>query len=192
MSDRDAFLRELLESGATEEEAMELLAGAVAPAAPSAALRARLLETIGRGGRLERFADAIAALLDVTADRARELLDGIDRATSFSAGLFPGMEAFAFAGGPRVAGLVTGFIRMKPGTVFPEHLHVGRERVFVVSGRLRDSDGSLVGPGEEKVMEPGTSHSFTVLDGPDLVYLAVVETGIEIGGELIGPDDPRL
>jgi anti-sigma factor ChrR (cupin superfamily) len=190
--DRDAFLAELLEQGLTEAEAMELLALAVAPVDPPPALRDRIVATLASGGRLERFAEAVARLLDVGADKARALLDGIDRAESFAMGLMEGMESYSVEGGPAVAGSITGFIRIKPGTTFPHHVHVGREHVLVVTGRLRDSDGVELGPGDEKVMEPGTAHSFVVLDGPDLVYLAVVADGIEVNGQRIGPDDPRI
>ncbi len=185
----DSFLRELVESGVAEEDALALLADAVTPVEPPDTLRAQLLETIGRGGRLERFGASVARILDIGLDRARELLDGIDRAASFTPGPLPSLEGYDVTGGPAVAGAIAGFVRMKPGSEFPLHVHVGREHVLVVSGALRDSAGRTLGPGDELVMEPGTEHSFDVLPGADLVYLVVIEKGIEVGGRLIGPDE---
>lgn len=188
---RDALLRELLDEGELDEELLGRIAGALGPqAAPTADARRRLFETVSRGGRLHRFADRVAELLDVDVARARTLLDGIDDKDSWEASPLPNVRLYHVAGGSRVAGAITGFVRIPEGGVFPEHDHSGDETVLIVQGRCRDShDGSILVPGDLARMTPSDgAHEVLALPGPALVYLAVVFEGIAIGGQHFGPD----
>ncbi len=62
----------------------------IVPVEPSAAVHARLLGSLG-GGRFEAFSSRMASLLDVTIDRARELLGLIERPESWEAAA-PGLQ----------------------------------------------------------------------------------------------------
>jgi putative transcriptional regulator len=164
----------------------------LAPQKPSPDLRARIMGDLAPAARLTRFADAVAGLIDVAVDRARELLAGIDDAANWTPGPAPGVELFHIDGGPATANAIVGFIRVAAGGDFPEHKHLGEEKVFVLQGGFEDSAGSVYEPGDLAVETADTEHHFQACDGPELIYLVVAEQGIEMFGETIGPDDPEL
>lgn len=179
----DAFLRELqgLESDPSDA-ALERLADALEPVAPSAGARSQLMAAIPRSGRHERFAAAVAELLDLGMARARALLDALDDASLFSQEM-PGIALCWVEGGPRVANAVRGFVRVAAGTHFPQHAHFGEERVLVLQGSYVDpARGRVFRPGDVDVMGEGTAHDYLVpADGPDLVMLSVTQVGLRIG-----------
>jgi hypothetical protein len=85
--DSDAFLLDLTqESRADDAPALGLqrLSEALPAVAPSADLRARLLDDARPQERLARFAGVVAELLDVGIDHARRLIERIDDATAWS------------------------------------------------------------------------------------------------------------
>jgi hypothetical protein len=161
-----------------------------APVSPSDSLRDRLMRSALPGARFERFACRIAALMEIGQERASQWLGAIDDAASW-APMGPGVELFHIEGGPSVANAITGFVRVAPGAMFPPHRHVGDEVVLVIQGGYRDSDGSVYGLGAEVPGAPDHEHHLTALPGTALIYLAIVFGGVEVGGELIPPGDPR-
>ena len=186
--DNDDFLGE-----AGDPAALDALADALSPVAPAASVRARLLASIEAPGRLHHFAQRVAALLDVSAERAAALLDRIDDAASWEPGPFDGVALFHIEGGPAVASAVTGFVRVEPGARFGEHTHLGAERVLLLTGSLHEEGtGAVARAGELVEAGAGTSHAFVARPGPALVYLAVIDEGVDIGGTVMRADDPRL
>jgi quercetin dioxygenase-like cupin family protein len=155
---------------------------------PPAALRARLLDAAVSPSRLARFAEQVADLLDVGLDKARELLARIDDPAAWSHDL-PGISFLWVEGGPRVAQAVRGFVRVQAGLEFPHHEHLGDEVTLVLQGAFEDHDRKRVfRPGDIDRMSQGTSHGFHVLsDGPDLLKLAVVQTGLRALGQTYLP-----
>jgi quercetin dioxygenase-like cupin family protein len=155
-----------------------------------------LLRGAPLGGRLHRFAEPLAQLMDVDLARARALLDHIDAPGAFEAGPFPGLDITLchVEGGPAVANAITGFVRVAPGLSFPEHEHLGEEHVLVLQGRLVERGTGLEsGPGDIVTRAAGTSHELSALPGgTDLLYLAVVQTGVKIGDAVMGPGSPEL
>lgn len=174
-----------------DPELLGALAAAL-PTAPPAALKERLLRSVESASRFERFAARVGELCDLARDAAQRLLDSTTDAAKWVVMPDGAAELFDIQGGPRVAGCVTGFIRMKEGAVFPEHAHVGEERVLVLQGGFIDDDGRRYRAGDEAVRAPDTAHSFTAAPGPDLLYLVVVEKGIRIGEMVLGPGDPGI
>ncbi len=189
MADPDDSYEDLLEAS---DDDLALPLEALDPVDPPASLRQRIMQSIAQGGRLHRFADALSDALDVSVERAKALLDRVDDLTEFVPSLPPQATIFHVEGGPRVAAAITGFIRMAPGSVFPPHTHEGDELVLVVQGRLREDDGTEAGPGEIRRRPPGSTHSFEVLPGPDLVYLAVLFDGLRIGETVVRPGDSGI
>lgn len=190
MSTRDdeLFDRFLLESGGAD-----VLGNLVPPATPSPTLRARILGAAKAEGRLDRFADATAQMLDLSRADAQALLDRVDDPYVWSQGLVPGMKLFHVQGGPGVQGAITGFVRIDSGASFPDHEHLGEEEVLVVQGSCLDSvDGKIYRPGDRVRMAEGSVHSFSVRPGPDFLYLAVVFNGIRVGDQELRADDPRM
>lgn len=183
----DAFLEDV-------EDVEALVKGLTAPTAkPDGGLRAALLAAASSEGRFARFADVVAKLLDVDRARAATTLDRIDTPDAWYSSALPNMDLIDIEGGPAVAEAVTGFVRLPAGTQFPEHTHAGEENVLVIQGSFQDDQsGVIYRPGDVATMPGGSTHSFTIRDGPDLVYMLVVQKGVTIGGEFFGPDDPRV
>jgi anti-sigma factor ChrR (cupin superfamily) len=103
------------------------------------------------------------------------------------------MELLHVEGGPRVKGAITGFVRLGSGVSFPEHEHLGDEEVLILQGSCVDSIDHRVSRAGDRVRMPcGTVHSFSVREGPDLVYLAVVGTGLRVNGQELLAHDLRL
>ena len=162
-------------------------------AGPSIAVRERLIASCENTNRFEQFASRVGELIDVAKDKAERLLAAIDSATSWGDGPIPGMSLYHLDGGPSVSNAVVGFIRLEAGLGFPTHTHLGDEIVLVLQGRCTDEDGTVSEVGDEIVKASGTTHAFaTDPDGPDFVYLAVVQEGVEIGDMVFRPGDPGL
>jgi putative transcriptional regulator len=172
----------------------ELLAdllGATA-VAPSAGLKDRLLKSasaVTSAQRYATFVDRIAQLTDLAKDKANDLLNALDDAARWVGG---GTETALFHvdGGPRVANAIVGFVRMREGAQFIEHEHVGDEVMLILQGGLV-MNGKTYRAGDEIPSKGGTSHSFVAAPGPDLMYLGVIQGGMKIEGNLIGPNDPK-
>jgi quercetin dioxygenase-like cupin family protein len=183
----DGFLLELMAAGADHEE-IARLCDVLEPMDPPATLRERVLAEVEAGGRLHRFADTVAEMLDVSIERARELLDGIDDKSVWKKGPSEDVTLYDVPGGARTEGSITGFVRVARGGLFPEHDHLGEEHVLIVQGRCIDSyDGRRLGPGDTTHKTPGSPHHIEVLPGPALVFLTVVREGVEIGGKAVRP-----
>ena len=153
--------------------------------APPPAARDRLLASVRTENRFAEFGAQVARLIDYTEEAADALLRKIDDAASWVVGPSPGSHLVHFDPGPRLAGALTGFVRIDAGAPFPEHEHVGYEQVLVFQGAYRDSDGTIYTRGALVENEDGSEHSFVALPGPDLVYLVVLGEGLKIGGVLL-------
>jgi quercetin dioxygenase-like cupin family protein len=151
--------------------------GLVVPVAPSPDLKAQLLASTG-GGRFEKFADRMAALFDVTVERARELLGLVERAASWENPV-PGVSLIHFDGGPACAAADCGFVRIAPGCTFPWHMHRGEEVNVILSGVMRDQDGKVFRAGDELVQAQDTEHDLTAVDD-EVIYVARALNGIEV------------
>ena len=50
-------------------------------------------------------------------------------------------------------------MRMQPGAVTIPHTHKRREEYFIIEGDLIEDDGTVLGPGDYIIQEPGTTHN---------------------------------
>lgn len=194
MAPDDDFLKALEESCRDEGQDASLddlvLVGRSAmPIAPRAALRERLLREAAQPGRLNDFAALVAQELDLSEERASELLNSLDDPSVWKSPGFPATEFCWVEGGGRVENAVRGFVRVEAGADFPEHEHVGRERVLVIQGGLIDSvTGEWSGAGALLKRSAGSSHGFHVPEGgPALLILSVIHEGVRLGGTLMTP-----
>lgn len=186
--DLDDFLRE-----AGDIDLVSAVADALAPVAPPPALRDRVLASIVDEGRFERFAAEVARLMDVGLDGARALLDSMTDSSRWQPGPVDAVKIFHIAGGPAVHGAVTGFVRLDAGARFPEHTHLGHETVMILQGSCEDDvSGEIHRPGDVAEALADTTHGITARPGPDLLYLAVVQEGVDIGGTVLRAGDPRI
>lgn len=161
-------------------EAAHVLVAAAPVVAPSPAVKARLLASVG-GGPFERFSSRLAQMFDVTVDRARELLGLIEREASWDQPI-PGLgvRLVHFAGGPACATADCGFVKIDAGCTFPWHTHRGREVSVILSGTLRGHDGALYHPGDEVEFPAGTQHDISAGAEP-VIYVSFATNGIELG-----------
>lgn len=170
----------------------ELLDALPPAAAPPSALKDRLMKSAAAATPSERFdafVERIAQLTDLAKDKAAALLDALDDAARWVGG---GTDTAIFHvdGGARVANAIVGFVRLREGTQFIEHEHVGDEVMLILQGGLV-MNGVTYRAGDEVRSKGGTSHTFVAAPGPDLLYLGVIDGGMKIDGNLIGPNDPN-
>jgi quercetin dioxygenase-like cupin family protein len=151
---------------------------ALVAVAPPADVEARLLASTG-GGRFERFASRIAALFDVSVDRARELLGLVESPSAWEHPV-PGVSLIHFEGGPACTAADCGFVRIARGCKFPWHTHRGEEVSVIMSGSLRDLDGKLLRAGDELVHQADTEHELVAAGDDDVIYVARAMNGIEV------------
>lgn len=155
--------------------------------APSPEVKRRLMASVG-AGRFEAFSDRLVRMFDVTLDRARELLGLIERPASWIPQVVPGISFVDFEGGPAAAAADCGFVRLKPGTMFPPHTHLGEEVTMILAGQVRDVTADrVIGPGEDYVRPQGTTHYLICIGDEDCIYASRANNGIEIGGVRVHP-----
>lgn len=163
-------------------ESLSGLALELEPVQPSPALRERILASAQKG-RFAQFAERFAKMFDVAVDRAKELLDLVDQPSAWEDGPCEGSGLIHFDAGPATVGADTGFVRVKPGVLFPWHTHGGLETNLVLQGSCIDSDGTVYKRGDVFVNQPGTAHEFRAAEG-DLDYVfAVVVFGVDFDAE---------
>jgi quercetin dioxygenase-like cupin family protein len=56
-------------------------------------------------------------------------------------------------------------IRMDPGTITTKHVHTLREEYLILEGDIVESDGTVLGPGDYVIYEPGTEHNSRTVNG---------------------------
>jgi anti-sigma factor ChrR (cupin superfamily) len=172
-------------------EALADLALSLPRTAPSPDVRARVLESVSKTNRFEMFAARVAELIDVGVEKARALLGNIDDATMWVATRVPGVFSYDLPVGPAAADAVVGFVRIRPGDVFPDHEHMGDEANLVLQGSAVDATGRILRRGDLVRMSLGTHHELRARSGPDFIYLGVAHKGFLMFGEHIKPGDPR-
>jgi len=156
----DPALRAELEA---HRDAAAALGDDLAAVAPSPALRARLLASVDATvapGPLDRFAAKVAAMFDVTIDKARMFLGWIDEPARWEATALPWVRQCHLPAGPAWAGADCGLVRMSAGAEFPWHAHDGEELTLVLAGRARTSDGEVLGPGDEMRVTADAQHDY--------------------------------
>jgi putative transcriptional regulator len=176
-------------------EALSLLALALPPEHPHPTARTRLLTSVAEqqrgleevgGGRLGTFVEQLASFFDVTAERARTLIDLVSDRTAWTIGPATGVSLIHILPGPRFAGADAGFVRMAPGARFPRHRHLGHEFGLILEGGFTDESGVVVRAGERHELAAGTSHDFVALP-EGCLFAALVLGGIEFL-ESLAPD----
>jgi anti-sigma factor ChrR (cupin superfamily) len=186
----DAFARDVEGSASVDgyrshelSDGLSYVTNELPPIAAAAAFRERLLAAALPEQRLVRYAEPIAALLDVDLAAAEALIARIDDPSAWIEFL-PGISLLPTPSGPRARGALRGFVRVRAGVEFPEHSHLGDEAVMIMQGYYSDSvTGAVFGPGDTPRMAVDTHHSFRVLaDGPDLLGLVVAFGGLRAQG----------
>lgn len=145
--------------------------------------RARLLGAVAHGG--ERFAplfDKLSQFFDLSVAALREVFTRAEQADQWQPGPLPWVSLFHLQGGPAVAGLDTGLVKLKKGMPFPPHRHLGRERVLVLEGSYRDHEQRYYGPGDLHDMAKGTEHALQMSADEDVLIAVILSAEIEVVG----------
>lgn len=147
---------------------------------PSPEVKLRVLASIG-GGRFAHHAASIAAMFEVSVDRAHELLGLIERSASWRTQL-PGVSMIGFKGGASLGRAECGFLRLAPGTTFPMHAHVGEEEALVLTGQVHDATNDRVlSPGEGWRLPAGTRHELVGQGDEPCICAVCARGGIMFG-----------
>lgn len=171
-----------------DSELLATIVAGLAPVEPHASLKERLMGSLAGVSQLEHFSQRIAALVDIARAPAQALLAALADAERWI-GAGTEMALFHVDGGPRLANAIVGFVRMPAGACFPEHEHVGAELMLVLQGGLV-VDGVTHRAGAELTSPAGSSHTFAAAEGPDLLYLGIIQGGMNIDGNHISPSNP--
>jgi len=151
---------------------------------PPQLLRERLLSTVARP-RL-RFAPLfgpLSELFDLGDTALANLFEHAESPEAWATSQIPGTRLFHLQGGPRVAHADNGLVRVAAGTRFPQHRHLGLERVLVLDGGYRDEpSGRLYLAGAWHELEPGSSHAYSALPERELLIAVSVVTGVDVEG----------
>ena len=158
-------------------EAFALVGWALAPIAPAATLRARILQALD--GRFDGVLERLARFFDLGIEAARRLLDSLDTTAPWKAGPIPGLEVLTVEAGPARAQAYTGLLRMAPGLRFPAHRHLGAEETLVLDGGIRQDDGLDVEAGTLLRKQPGSAHAFVVDEAGECIAALVLHGGID-------------
>jgi quercetin dioxygenase-like cupin family protein len=162
---------------------LDALANALAPTAPPAVgLRARLFGNIAGRERFSPFLDRLITLFDLPEDETRREVEAIVDPDAEWEPMIDGCSFRDFEGGPALGEAHAGLIRLQPGAVFPNHRHVGEERMLLLQGRVRDSEGNEYRAGDSIVSADGSAHEMLAIGDEEVIYAAVV-VALEFSGE---------
>jgi hypothetical protein len=158
--------------------ALEALAAALPPGAPSVATRARLLESLAGPERFRPFFGELGRRFDLALPPLRAVLALIDDPKQWLASPLPGVRLIHFAAGPALAGADAGFVLVPAGMTFPRHRHLGPEMAVVLEGIVHDT-GRTYGPGQVVEWPAESTHDYRAGEARDLVVM-VAHHGIEL------------
>lgn len=162
---------------------LDALASALEPAAaPAHGLRARLFGHITGRERFSPFLDRLITLFDLPEADTRREIEAINDPDAEWEPMLDGCRFRDFDGGPALGDAHAGLIRLEPGAVFPNHRHVGEERMLLLQGRVRDTEGNEYRAGDWIVSADGSAHEMLAIGDEEVIYAAVV-TALEFSGD---------
>ncbi len=168
----------------------DALSDAVAPEqiTPPTDIRSRLLADISQIAPYSLYHDKMAKILLGSKDALERELKAMPHPRTWVDGPIPRCRLYPCVADAAPRDAIRTLVLMESGSHFPEHEHLGDETVLILQGSLLHHDGKVSRPGEVLHMGKGTSHAFDVPEGLDLIYLAVVDKGLQIGDLLVSPD----
>ena len=159
------------------------LASLVVPGAPPPGVLARVVGEMESPGRFARFVEKVAALFDLTRERALALLESVSQPDGWLPGPAEGIQLLPVETGPAKEGMLAAFVRLPPGVRFPHHTHHGHEWNLVLEGGLREGSGRETWPGEMLEMVEGSAHDFEALEGPACIAASLLDGVTSFGEE---------
>ena len=120
------------------------LTALVSPEEPPPGVLARVVGEMEGPGRFARFAEKVAALMDLTREKALAVLESLSNPDVWLPGPAEGIQLLPVETGPAKQGMLAAFVRLPPGVRFPRHTHHGREWNLVLEGGFREGSGHEV------------------------------------------------
>lgn len=164
----------------------EALAHALVPAErrPPQLLRERILGSIARPRlRYAPFYGALRELFDLNDSELGNVFERAEDPGEWMTAPMPGTSLLHLRGGPRRAGADNGLLRLRAGTAFPEHRHLGSERVVVLEGGYRETpSGRVFRAGDVHEMGADSTHSYVALPERDLLFAVSLVEGVDVVG----------
>ena len=124
--------------------------------------------------------DKLTQLFDLSGDALRAVFQRAAKPEAWSQGPLPGVLLFHFEGGPRVAELDSGFVRLERGMPFPRHRHTASERVLILEGGYHDHDQHWFGPGDVHDMVGTTEHALSMNPERETLLAVILSGEIQI------------
>ncbi len=168
----------------------DVISDAVAPESisPPSDIRSRLLEDVSKLAPYSLYHDAMAKILLGSTEALEKEMKAMPHPRSWVDGPIPRCRLYPCAANAAPRDAIRTLVLMESGSHFPDHEHLGDETVLILQGSMLKEDGQVSRPGDVLHMAKGTTHAFDVPEGLDLIYLAVVERGLQIGDLLVTPD----
>lgn len=176
---QQAALREI-------EDALTLLAEAEQPIAPSAQLRARVLNAVRQETRFSGFIERLCDFFDLPRETVASQLSLLNQvhAKPWQMNAFPGTHLLHFDGGARIAANADcGLVYVEPGNRIAAHRHLGDEWSLVLQGELRETGSAIYYPGDRLHRRAGSVHAIESVGSDALIFAAVLIEGLEFTGE---------
>jgi anti-sigma factor ChrR (cupin superfamily) len=164
-----------------DENGFELMALSLAAEPPAPSVMERIEASL-TPGRFNLIVDRLARFLDVGRDRVRVILERMDQ--RWMDGPAPGIQLQHVKAGPALAGWYAGLFRLRPGTRFPAHRHLGPESMMVLEGSVHESRGHFLTSGEVLDSDKDSAHDFVVTDDHECIAAVVQAGGMEFGVRL--------
>jgi len=152
---------------------------------PPADLRSRILQDVSAIAPYSLYHHDMAGVLGGTEAGLRKELASMPHPSTWTAGPIPRCRLFPCVAESAPRDAIRTLVLMESGSHFPMHEHLGDETIVIVQGSMQLEDGQVHRPGDVLRMAAGTSHAFDVPTGLDLIYLALVDRGLQIGDQLI-------
>jgi quercetin dioxygenase-like cupin family protein len=155
-----------------------------------ASLRERLLSTVAQPRwRFAPLYRSLSELFDLDERQLTALFERAAPPAAWTPSPIPGTFLLHLEGGPRVAGADNGLVRVQAGARFPQHRHLGNERVLLLDGSYRDEpSGRLYRAGDLHEMPEGSTHAYVASPERELWLAVSVVQGVDVDG--FGPLSP--
>lgn len=170
--DWSSELKQALPEGKRPAIERALLEGLV-PVKPPADALPELLAEVRKTDRLSHFAPALSELYDLSLKDAHALIAQIRGSEGWEDGPAPGVKMLPVHAGPRVRDGLAAIVRLDSDAEFPEHPHLGTERVLVIEGAYLDSSGAQYWRGDLHESAGGSKHSFKAVGGKPCLCAAL-------------------
>lgn len=156
---------------------------------PRPAARSLLLLCLQNERRFEGFVERLSACLRTSVDRARAIVEDIDREAGWIDRGITGHRVKVLDDLRLSSGAHVVLCRVVAGAEYPPHVHVDAELAFCLQGHADLGDGPRLRPGDYWVVPAGTQHGCRNVGEQDCILLLcrnAAQTAEDGAGESTG------